>query len=94
MSEGETTPKVPEPQTGAKRGAKPASDTGEKVQATANRPPGSRGRLLAGFALLVALVAAGIGGYLYYLLVYRSPLAPVDARLSSMEETLALQGSE
>lgn len=53
-----------------------------------------RGRLLAFFALLVALGAAGLGGYLYYLLVVSAPMVPVDARLSGIEETLTSQAEK
>lgn len=65
-----------------------------QTEAVTDRPPKPRGRLLGGFALLVALAGAGLGGYLYYELLYRTPLAPLDARLLSMEQTLTSQAGE
>ena len=42
-----------------------------------------RGRGVAWFALLVALIALGGGGYLYYEVVYKQPMVQLEARLSA-----------
>ncbi|MFT7652668.1 MAG: uroporphyrin-3 C-methyltransferase [Limisphaerales bacterium] len=42
-----------------------------------------RGRGVAWFALLVALIALGGGGYLYYEVVYKQPIVQLEARLSA-----------
>ena len=68
----EEAPVAPEEETEA-----PAEEAKPK------KPRG--GRVLASFALLVALAAGGGAGYVYYLTVYMDPLAAVDAKLSATE---------
>ena len=68
----EEAPVAPEEETEA-----PAEEAKPK------KPRG--GRVLASFALLVALAAGGGAGYVYYLTVYMDPLAGVDAKLSATE---------
>jgi uroporphyrin-3 C-methyltransferase len=52
------------------------------------------GRLLALFAVLLALTALGGVGYLYYLTVYQDPLVGIDGRLAALrsEQQAALNG--
>ena len=53
-----------------------------------------RGRGLAFFSLLVGFGALGAAGYLYYLLVYLNPLAPIDSRFRSVESSLSDQSAQ
>ena len=59
-------------------------------------PPrsGRGGRLLALFAVLLALTALGGVGYLYYLTVYQDPLVGIDGRFAALrsEQQTALRG--
>lgn len=48
-----------------------------------NRPEKTRGRGVAWFALLLALIALGGGGYLYYEVLYKQPLVKLEERLSA-----------
>jgi len=43
------------------------------------------GRWLTGFSMLLAMGALGVAVYLYYLLVYLAPIAPLDARINGIE---------
>lgn len=45
----------------------------------------STGRWLAGYSLLFALAAVGLAGYLYYVLVFLTPMAPLDTRIVGVE---------
>jgi len=58
-----------------------ASAEADSAPAKVKKP----GRILAFFALLVALASLSLSGYLYYLLQIQDPLAPVSSRLDSME---------
>lgn len=49
-------------------------------------PPKAKGRGLAVLALLLALGAGGGVGYLYYMLVYSDPLAPVRAQTEQTDQ--------
>jgi len=52
------------------------------------------GRLLALFAVLLALTAVGGVGYLYYLTVYQDPLVGIDGQIAALriEQQAALSG--
>ncbi|MEM8766228.1 MAG: uroporphyrinogen-III C-methyltransferase [Pseudomonadota bacterium] len=58
----------------------------------ASKPPKAKGRFLGFLGLLAGLAGLGVAGYLYYLLIYLDPDAPVRARLQSLE--LATESSE
>lgn len=58
------------------------AETGSAERA---KPAGKPGRLLAFFALVVAAGALAGSGYLYFLLVYQEPLAPIVTRFSDVE---------
>ena len=47
------------------------------------RPEKARGRGVAWFALLIALLALGGGAYLYYEVLYKQPLVQLEERLSA-----------
>ena len=64
--------------------AEPETPPDEPPQA-APPAPKAKGRVLAFFALLLALAAAGGVGYLYYLLVYQDPMAQVKAQTVAVE---------
>ncbi len=54
--------------------------------------PKAKGRFLGFLGLVAGLAALGLAGYLYYLLIYLDPDAPVRARLQSLE--VATENSE
>ena len=61
------------------------SGVGSTVAESARIRPARGGRLLAFFALIVSLGAGGAAAYLYYLMVFNEPLAPIESRFADVE---------
>lgn len=61
-----------------------SAETDEGSAAADPPRPVRAGRLLALFAVLLALGAAGGVGYLYYLTVYQDPLVGIDAQVAAL----------
>ena len=60
-------------------------DDGRAAPPAAVQAPRAKGRFLGFLGLLAGLAALAVAGYLYYLLVYLDPDAPVRARLQTLE---------
>ena len=72
------------------------SNEGEVTEAASESQPQpkAKGRGLAVLSLLLALLALAGAAYLYYLLVYQSPMTSVTQRVATLESAMTQRGEE
>ncbi len=75
-------------------GQQPAATGSTRLNQAQAVKPTAAGRGLGLFSLLLATGAAGLAGYLYYQLIFLTPMIAVDARLGGVESQAAQIAAE